>query len=72
MMRKIKLTLLALCAVALTGCVDENENDRKSVSGMDTLETVEYNGHRYTMYQGYNKGSITHDPDCPCREKGDE
>lgn len=70
MMKKIKLTLLALCAVALTGC--GNKNDRESVSGTNTLETVEYNGHRYIMYQGMNKGSITHDPDCPCREKGGE
>lgn len=39
---------------ALTGC--GNKNDRESVSGTNTLETVEYNGHRYIMYQGVNKG----------------
>ena len=70
MKKKPTLTILALCAVALTGC--GNENDRECVPGMNTLETVEYNGHRYIMYQGMNKGSITHDPDCPCREKGGE
>lgn len=67
-MKKSIISILALLALTLTGC--GNKNDRESVSGMNTLETVEYNGHRYIMYQGMNKGGITHDPDCPCREKG--
>lgn len=68
MKTKLTTAIIALLALTLTGC--ENSNDRKGVSTSNSLETVEYNGHRYIMYQGYNRGGITHDPDCPCMGKG--
>ena len=74
MMKKIKLTLLALCAVALTGC--EYKHGEVSTNNClnnadDALMKAEYEGHSYIIYKGSQKGGITHDPDCPCREKED-
>lgn len=77
-MKKPTLTLLALLALTLTGCgedsqkgkVDTNQSSLNSVE--DKIVTAEYNGHRYIIYKGYRKGGITHDPDCPCWEKGGE
>lgn len=56
MMKKIKPTLLALCAVALTGC--GNKNDREIVSGTNTLETVEYTLDK--QYDGYSFVVVAH------------
>ena len=78
-MNKTKLLLLALCAIALTGCEPTPEEKQQIQERLqkiddenrrDDLHTVEYNGHSYIIYQGRYKGGITHDPDCPCREKG--
>ena len=72
-MKKPTLTLLALLALTLTGCgykhgeIDTN-NRLNSVN--DALMKAKYEGHNYIIYKGYRKGGITHDPDCPCREKG--
>lgn len=81
MVRKIKITLLALLALTLTGCGKPTPEERQQIqerlqkiddeNRRDDLHTVEYNGHSYIIYQGNYKGGITHDPDCPCREKGD-
>lgn len=75
MMKKIKLTLLlALCAVALTGCslgeVDTNSNRLNGFD--DAIVSAEYNGHSYIIYKGVKKGGITHDPDCPCHKTDSE
>lgn len=73
-MNKIKTTLLALCAIALTGCVgkagkvDTDPNLLNDVD--DAIVSVEYNGHKYIIYKGVRKGGIIHDPDCPCHQKG--
>ncbi len=72
MMRKIKLTLFALLALTLTGCVSKDIKEGPGFDSWDNITTAEYNGHSYIIYKGYNKGGITHDPDCPCREKGGE
>lgn len=69
MKKKLTLSILALLAVTLTGCEDSTH------FGMgfdDRIITMEYNGHSYIVYKGASKGGITHDPDCPCREKGGE
>lgn len=76
-MRKLLLTLFALCAIALTGCEDNRTPEQKQQAIDDrlaryNLSTVNYRGHSYIVYEGYREGSITHDPDCPCREKGGE
>lgn len=77
-MKKLTLTLLAL--LALTGCKKPTPEERQQIQERlqqidnehlrDDLHTVKYNGHSYIIYQGRYKGGITHDPDCPCREKG--
>lgn len=70
-MKSSILTLLALLALTLTGCEDSKQG-LESTSGLfhETITTTEYDGHRYILYKGYERGGITHDPDCPCREKG--
>ncbi len=72
-MKKLTLTLFALLALTLTGCgykhgeIDtSNRLNNADVARMKT----EYDGHSYIIYKGSQKGGITHDPDCPCREKG--
>lgn len=77
---KPTILFLALCAVALTGCKKPTPEQRQQIQERlqkiddanlhDDLHTVDYNGHSYIIYQGRRKGGITHDPDCPCREKG--
>lgn len=81
-MKKIKptLTLLALFALTLTGCKKPTPEERQQMrerlqkidetNTRDDLHTIEYNGHSYIIYKGRYKGGITHNPDCPCREKG--
>lgn len=77
-MKKSIITLLALLALTLTGCVKESQmgkvnTDQQMLNSLnDKIVTAEYNGHSYIIYKGYRKGGITHDPDCPCREKGGE
>lgn len=81
-MNKTKLLLLALLALTMTGCKKPTPEERQQIQErlqkiddenlLDDLHTVEYNGHSYIIYKGSQKGGITHDPDCPCREKGGE
>jgi uncharacterized lipoprotein NlpE involved in copper resistance len=76
-MKKPTLTLLALLALTLTGCMEDSQmgkvnTDQQQLNSVyDKIVTAEYNGHSYIIYKGYRKGGITHDPDCPCREKGE-
>lgn len=83
MKKKPTLTILALLALTMTGCgykhgeIDTNNRLRietsKRINNVgDALMKVEYEGHSYIIYKGSQKGGITHDPDCPCREKGGE
>lgn len=79
-MKKITLAILALLALTLTGCEDNRtpEQKQRAIDADIASHIIEFNykGHRYLLYQqvcdrgGY--GGITHDPDCPCREKGGE
>ena len=73
-MNKIKPLLLALCAIALTGCVGKAgkvDTDQSLLNDFeDAIVPVEYNGHKYIIYKGIQKGGIIHDPDCPCHQKG--
>lgn len=72
------LTLLALLALTLMGCEDSRtpEQKQRAIDNEVASEITEvnYKGHKYLLYKhGYGKGGIggiTHDPDCPCREKG--
>ena len=72
MERKIKIALLALLALTLTGCGykhGEVSTNNCLNNADDALMKAEYEGHSYIIYKGSQKGGITHDPDCPCREK---
>ena len=74
---KLTTLLLALCAIALTGC-GEQKTQEEFQQYLDNrcdgyIKTVNYRGHSYILYSESGKGGgITHDPDCPCHQKGDE
>lgn len=71
-MKKSIISILSLLALTLTGCeqgqLNTNQNRLNKID--DAIMKAEYEGHGYIIYKGWNKGGITHDPDCPCREKG--
>lgn len=74
-MKKLHLTLLALLALTLTGCEDKQTPEQVQQYLDDRydgyIKTVRYRGHSYILYSEYRTGGgITHDPSCPCREKG--
>lgn len=75
-MKKLSPTLLVLFTLTLTGCLEESQMGKVDTNQQwlnevdDKIVTAEYHGHSYIIYKGYEKGGITHDPDCPCREKG--
>lgn len=78
-MKKLTLSILALLALTLTGCVDNRTQEQKQRQIDDEISSCitvfNYKGHKYLYfhkYDGHREGiaGITHDPDCPCREKG--
>lgn len=76
-MKKPTLTLLALLALTLAGCGEikgEYDVDKEPQSRISEFTRK---GHKYLLYErysgrAYGVAGITHDPDCPCREKGGE
>lgn len=76
-MKNLTIAILALLALTLTGCEDNRTQEQKQQC-LDNkydgyIKTVNYRGHSYILYSEYRTGGgITHDPDCPCREKGGE
>lgn len=74
-MKKSIITILALLALTLTGCV-ESTQEQIDADVASKITEVNYKGHKYLLYkQFYGKGGIgglVHDPDCPCWEKGGE
>lgn len=79
-MKKLPLTLLVLLALTLTGCEDNRTPEQKQ-QAIDAdiaahITGFNYNGHHYLLYkQVRDRGGycgMVHDPDCPCREKGEE
>lgn len=75
-MNRIKITLLVMCIIALTGCewpagkINTDQHLMNSID--DAILSTEYNGHKYIIYKGRYQGGITHDPDCPCHHKRDK
>ena len=74
-MTKIKsILLLALCAIALTGCDGPKTQEQRDAEMASHITEFNYKGHRYIRYisDGMNRagGGIAHDPDCLCHQKG--
>lgn len=69
MKKKLTLSILALVALTLMGCGDNNSQNQNRVRFVDqyTIYTDTVRGHVYLYIGG---GGILHDPDCPCQEKG--
>lgn len=68
---KLTITLLALLALTLTGCGQEQLGTNNRLNSLDdAIMKAEYEGHSYIIYKGNRKGGIIHDPDCPCHKKG--
>lgn len=66
---KKKIYLLLLTLPLLVGCeVDGRKENRKMVSSADEIYTVEVEGHKYVIYDGYNQGGIVHAESCQCKE----
>lgn len=72
-MNKIKTTLLALCAIALTAniaiCVASTYYTIKDHT--DYSSTFTHRGHSYVLVHANGTNAVTHDPDCPCHQKGE-
>lgn len=70
MKKKLTLSILALLAVTLTGCEKETKEQR-SEHYASCIITISYKGHNYiVLNKGRYTSGITHDPDCPCHQKG--
>lgn len=73
-MKKLTLSILALFALALTGCEDNRTQEQIDADIAIDMTEFNYKGHKYLFYKrSYGKGGlggITHDPDCQCHEKG--
>lgn len=70
-MRKI-LFLLA-CTLLVGCCAPDTIPDPVIIGEKPTHHVVrpyhiEYNGHKYIYFSGYEGGSMVHDPDC-CKEE---
>ncbi len=59
-------------------CLEESQmgkadTDKRWLNEIDNkIVTAEYRGHSYIIYKGFEKGGITHDPDCLCHKEGGE
>lgn len=60
-MKKLFLTILAMCAMTLAGC----ERNRPIVVNNYDVYTDTIRGH---VYLHVVAGGILHDPDCPCHK----
>ena len=73
-MKKLTLSILALLALTMMGRTNKqiSTDDSELSTFGDRIISAEYKGHSHIIYKGIERGGITHDPDCPCREKGAE
>lgn len=71
-MKKLTIAILALLALTLAGCEAETKEQRDERYSHN-IKVITYKGHDYIVLSINNYcNGITHDPDCPCHEKGDE
>lgn len=66
MMSRITFCGLAILSIALfsSGCDEPSAVPQRP--NFD-WSIVEFNGHTYVKWTGYQKGAIVHDPGCKCR-----
>ena len=79
-MNKIKITLLVMCIIALTGCRDIAAKAQPQQNVINhqphnhpCMSRIYFDGHYYVTYDAGGRVSspaIVHDPDCPCHQKG--
>lgn len=76
-----KLLIFAVAMIALASC-QRSETDNSAEMYQQRLNRqhapffrkVEYDGHRYVIYEKYNGSKfsefgLTHDPDCQCNDE---
>lgn len=76
-MKKLTLSILALLALTLTGCNNATANAQPEQRVRDNrpqnhpcMSRIYFDGHYYVTYDNggrVSSPSITHDPDCPCK-----
>ena len=62
-----KLTTQLIIFIIIIGCILFWSNT--TIYNNATIQTIKYKEHQYIFYNAYQKGSICHDPDCPCLKK---
>lgn len=66
------LGLMAMVAL-LVGCHSNRTEECQvgnaivKTGSYGTLYSVEFEGHKYVIYQDLYKGNVLHHPDCPCQ-----
>lgn len=75
-MTKYWLAAVAFGCTFLVGCdvttqeeIDQLCTARTRSRMHRMLLTHVYEGHSYIIFDGVRAGGITHDPDCPCRQR---
>ncbi|MDE5688681.1 MAG: hypothetical protein K2I18_08685 [Paramuribaculum sp.] len=81
-MNKLTIAILSLFTLMLTGCENIAINAQPLPNVINhqpqnhhCMSRIYFDGHYYIKYDTggrVSSPSITHDPDCPCREKGGE
>ena len=69
----MKVIFLFLFAFLISSCTIASDCDDAGNREPDSISVVEYNGHRYLMFERYGglaatsySLSVVHDPDCHC------
>ena len=67
-----KVTLFALCTIALTTVLALSVvNIYYAVKDhTDYTSTFTHQGHSYVLVHANGENAVIHDPDCPCHQKG--
>jgi len=66
------MKLLVCAFILLCGCGPNPhyiESTNRKNAGSFTLQTVEYDGHKFILADGYHAGNLLHHPNCDCGEK---
>lgn len=66
----MKPLIILILSLFFIGC-DEYKPTEQEISDFysSSLKTVNYEGHKFIIYDGYREGGIVHHPDCHCHQK---